>query len=453
MGAIEFLLIKALPEADGGRFQESATLTQRRLAIDPEIFEMRLRISALITALAFDQRIGAVEFNQPVRAGAGKAMEAINVLRDDAAEFSRPFQTDDGIMNGVRPGVAEGISPFELVIPMLYSRRFRGHEILVVDRLSARPDTLRTAKIRNPAARGNAGAGEDERLLRSPEVVGKSHPSKYPITVTSAQYRISSAGPAGIPRIVPNTKMVRNIWGKMLKLGAVAALGAIGVICYAAHAIQKQSGTTVFSAPSDLPYKRVALVLGCSPVLGNGQPNWYFNHRIQAAAELFKAGKVEYLLLSGDNHTVEYDEPTAMKEALIRLGVPEKRLVLDYAGFSTSDSVVRAKQIFGLTEFCVVSQKDHAMRAVYIARQKGIAAVGFAARDIAVRHGWRTRIRESLARVRTLLDVHLWNRKPHFGGPRIEIGDEPEPAGSGIASKLRKAPKNWPLNYDFLKQS
>ena len=139
------------------------------------MFEMRLGIAALKTTLAFDQRISAVEFDQPFRAGAGQTVEAVNVLRDDATESPRPFQADDGIMNFVRSGVAESVSSFELVIPMLQARRFRRHEILIIDWLSPCPDTLRPAKIRNATAGGNAGAGENQRLRRSAEVVGQSH--------------------------------------------------------------------------------------------------------------------------------------------------------------------------------------------------------------------------------------------------------------------------------------
>ena len=104
------------------------------------------------------------------------------------------------------------------------------------------------------------------------------------------------------------------------------------------------------------------------------------------------------------------------------LGVPEDRIVLDYAGFSTLDSVVRAKKVFGLSDFCVITQRDHALRAIYIAKANGIDAVGFPARDVSALNGLRTRVRESLARVRTLLDIHLLGRKPHFLGPSIDIG-------------------------------
>jgi len=151
--AFEFFRVKVLAEADSGRFQESATLTEWWLALESEVIEVRLRIAARVTGLTLDQRICAVEFYQAFCTRAGEAMQAVDVLRDNRAESTGLFQADDRMMNRVRPGVAEGISPFELVIPMRDSRRFRGHEILEIDRLSPGPYTLRSTEIRNAAAR------------------------------------------------------------------------------------------------------------------------------------------------------------------------------------------------------------------------------------------------------------------------------------------------------------
>jgi SanA protein len=208
-----------------------------------------------------------------------------------------------------------------------------------------------------------------------------------------------------------------------LLLAASAALVATGAIIFSARRIERRTASTLAPDLAALPHKRVGLVLGCAPLLSSGRSNWYFEKRIEAAAAVFAAGKVDYLLVSGDNHSVDYDEPTAMKDALVKRGVPADRIVLDYAGFSTLDSVVRAKKVFGLSEFCVISQRDHAQRAVYIAQTKGIDAVAYPAKDVSARQGIRTRLRESLARVRTLLDLHLLGRKPRFLGQKIEIGE------------------------------
>lgn len=207
----------------------------------------------------------------------------------------------------------------------------------------------------------------------------------------------------------------------LLAAGSLTVLTA-GSIFYAAFRIERTAASAVAVDLNALPKKRVGLVLGCSPVLKSGAANWFFDNRIAAAAELFRSSKIEYLLVSGDNHTVTYDEPTAMKSALIQLGVPEDRIVLDHAGFSTLDSIVRAKKVFGLSDFCIITQKDHAMRAIYIARANGIEAAAYPAKDVTSINGFRTYVRESLARVRTLLDVHILGRSPRFLGPRIEIG-------------------------------
>jgi len=210
---------------------------------------------------------------------------------------------------------------------------------------------------------------------------------------------------------------------RMLVLLGAAAAVAVGAVLVSLSVIEKSAAALVFDDANALPRKRVGLIPGCAPSLNNGRPNPFFRNRIAAAVELFNAGKVDYLLASGDNRKAGYNEPTAMRDALVAGGVPAGRIVLDYAGFSTLDSVVRAKKVFGLSEFCVITQRDHAMRAVYIAKENGIDAVGFAAVDVlAARGGLRVKIRESLARVRTLLDVHVLAREPHFLGPAVAIG-------------------------------
>ena len=215
-------------------------------------------------------------------------------------------------------------------------------------------------------------------------------------------------------------KKVRRIF-IILGIGAIAIVAAVLV---SLSIIEKSSANRVSDNANALPHKRAGLLLGCSPVRNNGAPNLYFQNRVAAAVKLFNTGKIDYLLVSGDNHAAHYDEPTAMKDSLVANGIPENRIVLDYAGFSTLDSVVRAGKVFGLSELCVITQRDHAMRALYIAQKNGIDAVAFAATDVeTMRGGLRTKIRESLARVSTLLDVHVFGRKPRFLGPEITIGD------------------------------
>ena len=116
-------------------------------------------------------------------------------------------------------------------------------------------------------------------------------------------------------------------------------------------------------------------MLGTSPKLRNGEDNLYFLYRIQATADLYKAGKISYILISGDNSRSNYNEPESMKQALIRLGIPSKVIYLDYAGLRTLDSVVRAKKIFGQNSITIISQKFHNERAIFIAQAYGIDAL------------------------------------------------------------------------------
>jgi hypothetical protein len=118
-----------------------------------------------------------MEFYKPAAARAGKAMQSIDILRDNGLKLSGSFESDDGVMDRIRLSVAECIAAFQLVVPMLYTRRFRAHEILEVNRLSPFPDTLRTAEVWNAAAGRDSGTGKDNCLTRRPKVVSECHRS------------------------------------------------------------------------------------------------------------------------------------------------------------------------------------------------------------------------------------------------------------------------------------
>jgi len=192
------------------------------------------------------------------------------------------------------------------------------------------------------------------------------------------------------------------------------------IVLFADMRISAQS-RFCYSSLDQIPEKKLAVVLGTSKYRVAGGINNYYKNRIEAAAELFHAGKVEFLLISGDNSQKEYDEPTTMKRDLVKEGVPANRIFLDYAGFRTFDSMVRCKAVFGETDVIVVSQKFHNERALYIASHKGITAIGYNAADVDYLYGFKTMSRERLARIRTLLDVNVLNTKPRFFGEPIEI--------------------------------
>ncbi len=170
----------------------------------------------------------------------------------------------------------------------------------------------------------------------------------------------------------------------------------------------------------DAPAKPIALLLGTSSKTASGRPNQFYEARIRAAAELFHDDKVQGILVSGDNATRWYNEPITMQRDLIAAGVPADYITLDYAGFRTLDSVIRAKEVFGQDELIVVSQRFHAARAIFIARHFGIDASGFAARDPEKRHLFGVRAREVLARVAAVLDI-VSGREPKFLGERETV--------------------------------
>lgn len=165
---------------------------------------------------------------------------------------------------------------------------------------------------------------------------------------------------------------------------------------------------------------QVGLLLGTSKNLKSGSRNDFFYHRIEATAELFRNGKLKKVIISGDNSRVDYNEPQDMKMELIKNGIPDSAIFLDYAGLRTLDAVVRAKEIFGQDTFIVISQKFHNERAVYLARHYGIEAYGYNAREVKAYKSLKTKIRELFARNKMFLDL-LFGVKPKFSGEKVTI--------------------------------
>lgn len=211
---------------------------------------------------------------------------------------------------------------------------------------------------------------------------------------------------------------------KRITLSLVAFLLLVIIFTVFANVkVERAAAGKIYTSVDSVPHNKVALLLGTNPLNKWGRPNSYFTNRIKTASELYKAGKVDYIIASGDNHTKDYDEPTAMRDSLMAHGVPEDRIILDFAGFRTLDSVVRAKEIFGCDSLTIISQADHNARALYLAEANGIEAVAVSAPLRAGR--WvRTRlaIREWLARDKMMLDI-WFGKQPHFLGERIEIPD------------------------------
>jgi SanA protein len=189
----------------------------------------------------------------------------------------------------------------------------------------------------------------------------------------------------------------------------------IFLTAYADFSITAESQAYVTSELREVPEMKVGLLLGTSRNLGNGKPNAFFFNRIAAAVDLYKNGVIQYILVSGDNSSADYNEPKDMRDELVLRGVPVGAILLDYAGFRTLDSVIRARDVFGYRRYIIISQRFHTERAVFLARRSGIDAHGYNAAEVRAYGGFKTKVREFFARGKVYLD--LWfGVEPHFPG-------------------------------------
>ena len=129
---------------------------------------------------------------------------------------------------------------------------------------------------------------------------------------------------------------------------------------------------------------------------------------------------MKYIIISGDNSKKEYNEPQMMKEDLVSSGIDSTIIYLDYAGFRTFDSVIRAREIFGQNSFTIISQRFHNERALFITNAEGMDAIAFNARDVSKRYGFKVQLREKFARVKVFID-YLLGIDPKFLGEKIKI--------------------------------
>ncbi|HEX2534347.1 MAG TPA: ElyC/SanA/YdcF family protein [Chitinophagaceae bacterium] len=211
-------------------------------------------------------------------------------------------------------------------------------------------------------------------------------------------------------------------WIKRLFWAGTLLLFAVLVAVYASHrAVEEEARGRLYDRAETVPFRKTGLLLGTAKRLTGGQANPYYTYRIEAAAALYRAGKIRYLIVSGDNGQKSYNEPGDMRADLMAAGVDSAAIYLDYAGFRTFDSMVRLKEIFGQDSVTVISQPFHNARAVYIARKEGISAIGFNARDPDQSFGWRVQLREKGARVKLFLD-YMFGQEPKFGGPKVKVG-------------------------------
>lgn len=212
--------------------------------------------------------------------------------------------------------------------------------------------------------------------------------------------------------------MTKRFWRNTVLTTILILIASVWIIDYW---VTSSTRAQIYTDISEMPKNKVGLLLGTSKYLSNGGINPYYQYRINAAVALFNAGKIAYILVSGDNSAVNYNEPERMKRDLVARGIPEERVFLDHAGFRTLDSILRCKDVFGENNFTIISQPFHNERALFIANRKGISAVAYNAKDVDGQNGFKVLFREKLARVRMLFDL-LLNTQPKYFGPRIIIG-------------------------------
>jgi SanA protein len=176
----------------------------------------------------------------------------------------------------------------------------------------------------------------------------------------------------------------------------------------------------LYSSIEAIPYNKTGLLPGTSKYLVAGYLNPYYTYRMDAAIRLLKAGKIRYIIISGDNSSIYYNEPALMRADLLKAGIDSSCIYSDYAGFRTFDSVVRLKAIFSQDSVTVISQPFQNERAIYIASREGITAIGFNAKDVGARAGFKVQAREKLARVKVFID-YLFGAEPKFLGEKVNI--------------------------------
>jgi len=184
--------------------------------------------------------------------------------------------------------------------------------------------------------------------------------------------------------------------------------------------VTRSAADHIVAAPAEAPQAQVAIVLGAK-VYDNGTPAPMLTDRLETGIALYKLGKVDKLLLSGDHGQTDYDEVNTMLDYVLARGVPDEDVFTDHAGFSTYDTMYRARDVFQVTTALIVTQGFHLARAVYTARALGLEATGVAADIQPYADERRFAMRDWLARVKAFVQLHITHPEPRYLGPLIPI--------------------------------
>jgi len=193
----------------------------------------------------------------------------------------------------------------------------------------------------------------------------------------------------------------------MIKLLKWSAAGLVALLVMSNVWIISTTSTRLVRDTRQLHGAQIGLVFGTSKLLKNGDPNPFFENRMEAAYQLLLSGKVDKLLLSGSHDSIYYNEPRAMKAVLLRMGANEADLILDQQGSRTFHSLVRLRDIYGYHRCILVTQQYHAYRSLFLANYLGVDAVCYVAKTPEKRNHLRALSRELLARTKAILDVYV----------------------------------------------
>lgn len=207
------------------------------------------------------------------------------------------------------------------------------------------------------------------------------------------------------------------VWKRVVK-GTLITLVSCALLLIVINLwVVNSTSDNVYTADETLPSNDVAVVMGTAMKLTSGKPNPFFEYRIQKAAELYQTGKVKYFIVSGDNRTKYYNEPIEMKKALIKSGVPDSVITLDYAGLRTLDTIVRCKEIFGQDTITIITQPFHCYRALFISKYYNMNAVAVMTEDPKPTDV-RVYVREYFARAKAVLDLYVFKTSPRHMGEK-----------------------------------
>ena len=211
--------------------------------------------------------------------------------------------------------------------------------------------------------------------------------------------------------------MERHFWRNLFIIIIFLLVSVIGTTNFI---VNKTTAGQLYSSVDSIPRNKVGLLLGTAKYQDKGRQivNPYYQNRIDATVALYMAGKIDFVIVSGDNSTAYYNEPALMKADLIAGGIPGEKIYMDNAGFRTLDSILRCRDIFGEDHITIISQSFHNERALYIANHKNVTAVAFNAKSGG--SFWDEIWREKLARVKMLVDL-LFNKQARYEHARHHV--------------------------------